>query len=171
MGLPQCGQNFVPGEISRPQLGQTLMGCLGGGGGGGGRAVGCHTNPRMPPIRPSMKPINKPPAAPNQLNIEKTITITPHVTCCSGLFCIIKAPTIMSMPQTTPNAPTIPPIPPMKKVRMLPTTITMMPPIRMKMPPTSDRAKAAVGFSSLKLFRPGWVWRKVYLSFIAKDFI
>jgi hypothetical protein len=45
-----------------------------GGGGGDSNLEGFQVNPSMLPIKPSRKPMIKPPAAPNQLNIENINT-------------------------------------------------------------------------------------------------
>ena len=79
-----------------------------GGGGGDSNLEGFHVNPSMLPIKPSRKPMNKPPAAPNQLNIENISTRTAPVLTLflSSLFIII-APTSTKIPQTIPRTPRI----------------------------------------------------------------
>jgi len=59
----------------------------------------------MLPIRPSRKPINMPPYAPNQLRIEKINTrIAPILTLFVSALLIMIAPTKVKIPQTIPRA-------------------------------------------------------------------
>ena len=107
---------------------------------------GCHTIAKMPPINPSIKPINNPPAAPNQLMIENTSIITPHVTWLFGLDFSLIAPTIIMIPQIMPKTPYIPPIPRANVVIKAPIAMTIIPPRITKIPPINERIYADPGY-------------------------
>lgn len=84
----------------------------------------------MLPIKPSRKPMKKPPAAPNQLIIENISTsMAPVLTLPLSLLFIMIAPTNAKIPQTMPSMPMIMvmvPIPP-KPMK------SNMPPMKLKM--------------------------------------
>lgn len=77
-----------------------------GGGGGVSYREGFHVKPSMLPIKPSRKPMNMPPAAPAQLNIENISTrIEPVLTLFLSSLFIMIAPTNTKIPHTMPRTP------------------------------------------------------------------
>ena len=72
-----------------------------------GTIDGLKTIARIPPMRPRRKPITRPPTAVNQLSIDKTRIMAPHIFADLGLEYIIAAPTIMINPKMIPTTPTI----------------------------------------------------------------
>ena len=71
-------------------------------------AGGFHVRPRIEPIRASMNPIRKPPTvkiAPT--NVNTSTKMEPVLTLDFSELFIIAAPTIMTIPLTSPIAPTV----------------------------------------------------------------
>ena len=78
-----------------------------------GAIDGLKTRPRIPPIRPRMNPITKPPIAEvAKLTRESIKTMTPHIVCDDGLEYIITPPKIMIIPRTIPTIPSMPTVVP-----------------------------------------------------------
>jgi hypothetical protein len=130
---------------------------IGWGGIAPGTIDGLKTIARIPPIRPRRKPITKPPTAVNQLSIDKTRTIIPHILADVGLEYIMTAPTIMTSPKMIPTTPTtvttVPGFaPPLarypKDATNDPTNAMNRPPRITKIPPSRDNTIAAVGLSA-----------------------
>lgn len=109
---------------------------------------GCQDIAKIAPMRPSRKPIRRPPTAPTQLTSEKTKITTPQVTCCSGWVRRLLAQIMIIIPHTIPKMPIIAPMPNAKKVKTAPITATIKPPNRTNIPDMSDNAKAAEGYDS-----------------------
>ena len=117
------------------------------------------TSPRIPPIKPRMKPkMNHPIVEVARLTIESISTIAPHILCVAGLATIIIPPSIMTTPNTIPKYP--------KMLKMLPTFVALeeprappklemneprkawvKPPISTHRPPNIDRTVPAIGLS------------------------
>lgn len=135
-------------------------------------AVGFQLRARAPPIIPSIAPMKNPPI-PKRLRIEKISTIIPQVDACDGWVCSIKAPTKTSTPAIRPKVdmppkapipekpippiippypPIIPPIgPPQAGIPLNAHVIVVTPLASIRTPATRDRAKAATGFSELRM--------------------
>jgi hypothetical protein len=122
-----------------------------------GAIAGLKTIARIPPIKPSRKPITNPPTAVNQLRIERIRMMIPHILADFGLEYIIAAPTIMISPKMIPTTPTIvtavpglaPPLARYPKEETSdPTNAMNSPPRITKIPPIRDKTIAAVGLSA-----------------------
>ena len=130
---------------------------IGWGGIAPGTIDGLKTIARIPPISPKRNPITNPPTAVNQLSIDRTRTMIPHILADAGLECIITAPTIMITPKMMPTTPTtvttVPAFaPPFAKYPKDETTeprnAMNRPPRITKIPPSKDSTIAAVGLSA-----------------------
>ncbi len=130
---------------------------IGWGGIAPGTIDGLKTIARIPPISPKRNPITNPPTAVNQLSIDKTRTIIPHILADVGLEYIMTAPTIMISPKMIPTTPTtvttVPGFaPPLarypKDATNDPTNAMNRPPRITKIPPSRDNTIAAVGLSA-----------------------
>src|SRR5439155_750049 len=135
---------FQVGGIDGGIIGGAMPGAIGAG--------GFHTIPRIPPTRPKIRPMKRPPVL-MMLNKEKSRTITPQATCCWGFMYSITAPTMTISAKMTPTAPYMramfgsaptpiinPPIADITAMMTIATNKIMSPPIR-------DKTNAAVGFS------------------------
>jgi len=142
-----------------------------------GTIDGLKTIARIPPISPKRNPITNPPTAVNQLSIDKTRTIIPHILADDGLEYIIAAPTIMISPKMIPTTPTIVTVipgfaPPLarypKDETRDPTNAMKSPPRITKIPPIRDNTIAAVGLSAK--FSRANLPRRIFNTFYKSQF-
>ncbi len=121
-----------------------------------GTIDGLKTIARIPPMSPRRKPSTRPPTAVNQLSIDRTRIMIPHILADLGFEYIITAPMIMISPKTMPTTPTmvtaVPAFaPPLarypKDETMDPRNAMNSPPRITKIPPRRDKTIAAVGLS------------------------
>ena len=82
------------------------------------------TRPKIPPIKPRMKPMTNPPREEvAKLTSESMRTMTPHIVCDDGLEYIITPPTIMIIPRMIPTIPSMPMVVPTPEALVAPVDV------------------------------------------------